>query len=54
MKSLVMRSAWQLVKTTGLTLSEALVKAWKAVKLKFEMMTKPVYFEFCKERRFYS
>ena len=34
MKSLVMKSAWQLVKTTGLTLSEALVKAWESGKVK--------------------
>jgi len=49
MKSQVFKSAWELVKSLGLTLSEALKKAWKAFKLKSEMLTKPVYFQFKKK-----
>ena len=49
MKSQVFKSAWSLVKSLGLTLSEALKKAWKAFKLKSEMLTKPVYFQFKKK-----
>ena len=49
MKKQVMKSAWQLVKSLGLTLSESLVKAWKAIKLKMKLKTGVVYFEFLKK-----
>lgn len=44
-----MKSAWELVKGLGLSLSEALVKAWKAVKLKFAMKKGTIAFKFLKK-----
>ena len=44
-----MSSAWQLVKSAGLTLSEALKQAWKAVKLKWKLLYGIVEFSFAKK-----
>ena len=49
MRKQVMSSAWQLVKSAGLTLSEALKKAWKAVKLKSKLLSGIVEFSFTKK-----
>jgi len=49
MRKQVMSSAWQLVKSAGLTLSEALKKAWKAVKLKSKLLSGIVEFSFAKK-----
>ena len=49
MRKQVMSSAWELVKSAGLTLSEALKKAWKAVKLKSKLLSGIVEFSFTKK-----
>ena len=49
MRQLVFKSAWQLVKSLGLSLSEALVRAWKAIKLKTKLQSCTVYFQFLKK-----
>ena len=46
--SQVMKLAWQFVKKNGLTMSEALKKAWANAKLKMAMQTKIVKFYFQK------
>ena len=40
----VLRLTWQLVHNTKLSFSEALKKAWAAIRLKAEMLVKPVSF----------
>ncbi len=40
----VLRLTWQLVRSTKLTFSEALKKAWATIRLKAEMLIKPVSF----------
>ena len=49
MKSQVFKSAWELVKSLGMSLSEALTKAWKAVKLKSKLLSGVVEFSFTKK-----
>ena len=49
MKRELFKTAWNLVKNLGLSFSEALKKAWKAFKLKSDMTTKAVYFQFVKK-----
>ena len=49
MKKEVMQSAWALVRSAGLTISEALKKSWKAIKLKFAMKVQKVAFSFKKK-----
>lgn len=46
--SVIMKNAWLLVKTTGITISEALKKAWSLAKLKKQMLAGIVKFHFVK------
>lgn len=43
-----MKNAWLFVKTTGITMSEALKKAWSLAKLKKQMLAGIVKFHFVK------
>lgn len=45
----VLRTAWQLVRKSGLSFSNALKRAWAAVKLKTAMHVKAVSFFYLKE-----
>lgn len=45
----VMKMAWQFVKSNGFTLSEALVQAWRNIKLRFKMYDGVVKFTFIKK-----
>ena len=49
MKSKLFKAAWNLVRTLGLTISEALVKSWKAYKLKLKLEAGEVIFTFKKK-----
>lgn len=49
MKSEVFKMAWELVKEFGMTLSESLTKAWKAAKLKAQLLKGNVNFKFKKK-----
>ncbi len=44
----IMKTAWQFVKQTGITLSEGLKQAWKSYKLKVKMQSEIVRFYFKK------
>ena len=49
MKRELFKSAWQLVKTLGISISEALKKSWKAYKLKLNLQKGKVRFKFKKK-----
>jgi hypothetical protein len=45
----VLRLTWQLVRNASLTFSEALKKAWATIRLKAEMLIKPVSYFYYKD-----
>lgn len=45
----MLRLTWQLVKNAKLSFGKALKQAWAAVKLKTQMLTRPVSFFYVKE-----
>ena len=49
MKSKLFKAAWKLVKTLGISISEALKKSWKAYKLKLKLEAGKVNFTFKKK-----
>ena len=49
MKSKLFKAAWNLVRTLGISISEALKKSWKAYKLKLKLEAGKVNFTFKKK-----
>ncbi|GAB2582336.1 SH3 beta-barrel fold-containing protein [Spirosoma areae] len=45
----ILRMAWQLIKKAGLSFGEALKRAWATVRLKAQMLVKPVSFFYYKD-----